>query len=427
MTVATLTYTTAGTTVNKVYRTIQGAMYTAFQNKTEEWDLFKDLPDHDITLSARSMTVPLDLTPAAGTAMIAEAGYEAITYTPNLSEITLTWNNLNHRWITSLTAKYLDAKSSEGMVVRQLKYQAMKAMESISNRVGQQFYGFSNGTVCQISNAVTATTATLTLTSAYGDSGLTDSAFLNSLVQVGDQIALVRSAALVTNAVGEVTSTADSGTVATVVVVFSGSVTTASGDIVVFANSAISSTASTLVDGTDYNRWPVGLKDMCETASVHSLSSATVPKWAAALTSSTSQRYSFIKQRKAVQAIQNKGGGKVNLVIWSNGVENDVIDGERAALRFSDANSLQFDGAVKSKGIQYFTSRHVPNGHAFPMDRSAVAKFSLVKPPTEDAPAWADADKAEDRNALKFSVDFPYALVCRNRSKMAEYRGLTEQ
>lgn len=425
MTVATINYTTAGTSVNKAYRKIQGPMLVAFQKKTEEWDLFGDLPEQDITFSAREMTVPVDLNPAAGTAMIGEAGTEGITYTPNLEEITLTWVNLNHRWTTSLTAKYLDASAKDGMVIRQLKYQAMKAIESISNRVGQQFYGFSTGTVCKISNVVTATTATLTLIDAYGDANLDDTTFLQNMIQVGDQIALVRSSTLVTNAVGEVTSNATAGVI---VVVFAGSVTTAANDIVVFANSAISTATSTLADGSDQNRWPVGLKDACETASVHSLSSASVPRWAASTNSSTAQRYSFILERKAQQGIQNKGGGRADLRIWANGVENDVIDGERAALRFSDASNLQFDGALKTKGMKVFTSRHVPNGHVWLLDRgSSVKKFSLVKMPSEDAPAWGDGDKAEDRNALKFSIDFPYALVHTNRANVAQYRALTEQ
>jgi hypothetical protein len=271
-----------------------------------------------------------------------------------------------------------------------------------------------------VSNVVTATTCTLTLTSAYGDTNLTDSAFITSMLDVGDQVALVRAAALVTNGFGEVSTITDNGTTCVAVIIMSGSVTTAANDIVVFANSMISAASSTLAAGASYNRHPVGLKDAAETASVHSLSSATVATWAAALVSSTAGRYSFIKERKARQAIQNKGGGKLNLRIWA--------DGERGALRFSEATDLQFDGALKTKGVTAFTSRRVPNGHVFLMDKGkSVKKFALVKKPSGDAPAWNDGDKAEDRNALKFSIDFPYALVHTARANMAEYRAQTEQ
>lgn len=425
MAVGAIGYTTAGTTLNKVYRKIQGGMMKVFQTKTEEWQLFDEIPEQDITLSAREMTVPIDVNPAYGTASIPEAGYEANPVSPNLDEITLTWINLNQRWTTSLTSKYLDKKAAEGQVVRQLRYQAMKAMEALSNRVGQQFYGFSTGVVAKTTTVATATTQTLSLVDAYGDSNLDDAAYLTSFFVVGDFIALVRSAALVTNAIGEITAIDTTNGVLTVV--FAGSVVTASGDQIVFANNAISSANLTLAAGTDYNKWPVGLKDATESTSVHSLSSTTVANWDAALVSSTAGRYSVIKERKAKQAVQNKGDGKIDLRIMANGVENDVIDGERAAVRFDSPINMEFDGSFKSKGITHFTSRKVPNGHVFLMDKEAFGKFSLLPKPTESAPSFSDGDKAEDRNALKFSVDFPYGFVVRSRRKMAAYRAQTEQ
>src|SRR5258708_38344829 len=89
MAVQQVNYTTSGVSLNKTYRKIQGGMMKVFQSKTEEWQLFKDLPEQDITISAREMTVPIDANPAYGTASIPEAGFEAQTATPNLEEITL--------------------------------------------------------------------------------------------------------------------------------------------------------------------------------------------------------------------------------------------------------------------------------------------------------------------------------------------------
>lgn len=423
MAVGTLAYTTSGTTLNKVYRKIQGGMMKVFQAKTEEWQLIDEIPDHDINLSAREMTVPIDVNESYGVAMIPEAGREANPTTPNLDEITIGWNNLNKRFTASLTAKYLDKKAAEGQIVRQLKYQAMKAMEAISNRVGQQFYGFSTGVVCKQSTVATSATISLTLKDAYGDSALDDTAYLSSFFAIGDWVALVRSAALVTNAVGEITAKPADGVI---VVVFIGSVTSADDDEIVFANNAASS-ANTLAANTDYNKWPVGLKDAIESASVHSLSNTSVANWDAALVNTSGGRYTVIKERKAKQAIQNKGDGKVDIRIIANGVSNDVLDSQLDALRFSSANSLEFDGAYKTKGVKEFTSRKVPAGHVFLMDKEAFSKFSLVPKPSEGAPSWADGDKAEDFNALKFSIDFPYGFVVQSRRKMAEYRGLTEQ
>lgn len=433
MAAATLSYSTAGTSLNLVYRTIQGAMYTAYQNQVEEWDLIQDIDENDITISARSMEVPVDLTPAGGAAMIAEGNAEAIMFTPNLNKLTLTWVNLNQRFGVTLTAKYLDQSSKDGMVTRQLRYQAMKAMESIANRVGMQFYGFSTGSVALLAGSgaqLTATTATLTLTSAYGDTTVTDANFIAQLIRGNEQIALQRGATLVPNAIGQTNSSGPtvSGTAVTVIVTFIGNITASASDILIFANSAIDATNSTLALGTDANNWPVGLKDGTETASVHSLSSSTVPLWAAAYTDSTTARYSVILERKARQAIQNKGGGKANLRIISNGVQNDVLDAERAAYRVDDANNINFDGAYKTKGITEFTSRHVPNGHVFLLDKGkALSKFSLTKPPTESAPAWADGDKVQNYNALAFSIDWPWAIVWKRRGCAAAFKGKTEQ
>ncbi len=424
MAVGTLAYTTSGTTLNKVYRKIQGGMMKVFQSKTEEWQLIDEIDELDIDLSAREMTIPIDANPSYGVAMIPEAGREANPTTPNLEEITVSWNNLNKRFTASLTAKYLDKKAAEGQVVRQFRYQTMKAMDAISTRVGQQFYGFSTGVVAKSSTNATATTQDLSLVDAYGDSALDDAAYLASFFEVGDCIALVRSAALVTNAVGEIT--AKNSSTGVITVVFIGSVDADAGDEIVFANNPASS-GNTLAANTDYNKWPVGLKDAAESTSVHGLASTSVANWDAALVNSSGGRYSVIKDRKARQALANKGDGKLDIRIMSNGVQNDIVDSQLAALRFSSAQNMEFDGSFKTKGTKDFTSRKVPNGHVFGLDKDAYSKFSLLPKPTEGGQTWADGDKAEDFNALKFSIDFPYGFVVKSRRKIVEYRGLTEQ
>jgi hypothetical protein len=398
-------------------------MMTVFQSKTEEWQLVDEIDELDIDLSAREMTIPIDVNPGYGVAMIPEAGREANPTTPNLEEVSISWNNLNKRFTASLTAKYLDKKAAEGQVIRQFRYQCMKSMEAISTRVGQQFYGFSTGVVCKTSTNATATTQTLTLIDAYGDSGLDDTAYLSSFFEVGDCIALVRSAALVANAIGEITSKAVAGEI---VVVFIGSVDVDANDEIVFANNPASS-GNTLSANTDYNKWPVGLKDAAESASVHGLSNTTVANWDAALVNSSGGRYSVIKDRKGRQALANKGDGKPDIRIMSNGVQNDIVDSQLAALRFSSAQNMEFDGSFKTKGTKDFTSRKVPNGHVFQLDKDAIAKFSLLPKPTEGGQTWADGDKAEDFNALKFSIDFPYGYAVKSRRKIVEWRGLTEQ
>jgi hypothetical protein len=73
---------------------------------------------------------------------------------------------------------------------------------------------------------------------------------------------------------------------------------------------------------------------------------------------------------------------------------------------------MELDGSVKAKGIEFFTSRKVPNGFAFILDRDeTVGKYSLLPKPDSGAPPWSDGDKMENRNALQFSIDFPYAVI----------------
>jgi hypothetical protein len=105
-----------------------------------------------------------------------------------------------------------------------------------------------------------------------------------------------------------------------------GAVTSASGDNIVFANSV----ENTTIAGTDWNLCPSGILDALTSTSLHGLSGGTVANWNPALYSTTAGRFSGLKLRKARQAIGNLGGGKADLVIWSNGVENDTIEAERA-------------------------------------------------------------------------------------------------
>lgn len=418
----TPTITTAGTTLVKAYRKMQGALLTGFQTMSEEWDLFDEIPNYDLTVSAREMTAPVRVYAAGRSAMIAEGALEKNPVTPGLEEVTLTWANLNERWMTTLTARYLDSKAQAGQVIRQLRYQAMEALEAISNTVSWQFYGFSTGVACQTTTVATQASGTYTLANAFGISALGGASYLASMFTVYDRVALIRAGALVANAIGQITAV--DSTNGTITVTWLGSVTSASGDNIVFANSL----ENTTIAGTDYNLCPSGLLDAITSTSLHGLSGASIPNWNPALYSTTAGRMSGLKLRKARQAIGNLGGGKADLVIWSNGVENDTIEAERAMARFSGTFGMELDGSVKAKGITFFTSRKVPPGFAFILDKSeAVGKFTLLPKPDSGTPPWSDGDKMENRNALQFSVDFPYAYIWKNRRALAAYANLTEQ
>jgi hypothetical protein len=265
----TATVTTAATTLNKGYRKIQGKLLKGLQTLNEEWDLLDDIPDYDVTLSAREMTVPIRLNSAGRSAYIAEGALEKNPVTPPVEELTLTWANLNERWMTTLTAKYLD-KYQAGQVIRQLKYQALEALDAISNTVSWQFYGFSTGVMCQTTTVATQASGAYTLANAFGISALGGAAYLASMFTIYDRVALIRTGALVANAIGSITAV--DTTNGTITVTWLGSVTSASGDNIVFANSM----ENTTIAGTDYNLAPVGLLDAVTSTSVHGLSGSSV-------------------------------------------------------------------------------------------------------------------------------------------------------
>jgi hypothetical protein len=418
----TPTITTAQTTLVKAYRKMQGALLMGFQSMSEEWDLFDEIPTYDLTISAREMTVPIRVYGAGRSAMIAEGALEKNPVTPPLEELTLTWANLNERWMTTLTARYLDSKAQAGQIIRQLRYQAMEALEAISNTVSWQFYGFSTGVACQTTTVATQASGAYTLANAFGIAALGNAGYLASMFTVYDRVALIRAGALVANAIGQITAV--DPVAGTITVTWLGAVTSASGDNIVFANSV----ENTTIAGTDWNLCPSGILDALTSTSLHGLSGGTVANWNPALYSTTAGRFSGLKLRKARQAIGNLGGGKADLVIWSNGVENDTIEAERALSRFSGTFGMELDGSVKAKGIEFFTSRKVPNGFVFILDRDeTVGKYSLLPKPDSGTPPWSDGDKMENRNALQFSIDFPYAYIWKNRRTLAAYANQTEQ
>jgi hypothetical protein len=408
--------TTGGTTLNKVWRKSQGKLLTGYQTMTEEWGWVEGLKKFDINISAREITTPVDLNIPYGTAIIPEGGYEANPVTPNVEEITLTWSNYNQRWTTTLTSRYLSRLGQDNKVIDQFKYQAIKAIESLSRRVGIDFYGFSTGIVALNSTNATQASGTYTLVDAYGDSSLDDTDFLASLFVVGDRVALVRGGSLVANAIGTITAIG-AGTIS---VTWNGSVDANNGDGVVFANSIENAT----IDGTDYNKAMVGLLDMATSASLHGLTHAN---WLPALEDTSGGRFSGVKLRQLKQAIKNKGGGTLNEIIWSNGVSNDVFALQAGALRFNDPFAMELDGEAKARGVKFRTSRKVPPGCLFGFDRSSVRRFSLLEMPGVGDQKWADGDKLQDRNAYAFSIDLPQALVCTNRRNIGVFTGLTEQ
>ena len=421
---ATATYNvTTIANVNKIWRKVQTAVQQGAEFMSEEWENLEKLRKFDVDWSAREITVPLDINQELGVASIPEGGFEARPSSVNVEELSLTWILMNARFTVSKTAKWIDQRNRNAMIERQMRFQAKKKLQAIGRRFGEYFYGFSTGILCDTSTNATQTNGIYTLLDAYGLAGLGPAGNnfnVTNFFEVGDYVALIDSGSLVANAIGVITAITP-GT-PSITVTWNGSVDADAGDNVVFANSL----ENTTIAGTDYNAALVGLLDMATSTSVHGLSKSSIPAWDVGYSSAAGGRFSGIKLRLMKQGIKNNGGGKLNTVIWSNGVENDVVASQQAALRFSDPFAMELDGAAKSRGIKFMTSRKVPNGYVFGYDKKSVRKLSLIDKPS-DTPPWEDGDKLEDKSGFVFSMDFPLATVILNRGNFSFLSGLTEQ
>lgn len=405
--------------LQKGYRKKATKLYTAFKDKVEEFSWVDDIDDEDIIPSGRENLIPLDIGRGYGAGMVSDGGYEAATVTKAMNEGSFSFVQANARFYISMFAKALDQRAKEAQIVRQVKYQSKKALEALARRVALQFYGLSTGTVALAGNTTTATTATITLIDAFGQSILDDTTYLSSLFEVGDRIGMVPSGSLTSNGLGVITS----NSAGVLVVTFDGSCVVTANDAITFANIV----TDTTITATDYNKWPSGLLDIIVSSSLHGLATSSEANWAAARNNTSGGRFSYVKLKKHRQAIYNQGGGQMTDVIWANGVENDVEAGERAA-RIYDSSAMDLDGSIKAKGVTFRTSALVPNGHVFSMDRSGWGKKLLTDKPAEDGMLdFGDMYKAEDRSGLKGGFDLIYALVCRSRAKFARDASLTEQ
>ena len=412
---ASNTHTTLAN-LEKGWRKKATKLYTAFKDKVEEFSWLDDIDDEDITPSGRENLIPLDIVRGYGAHQVSDGGYEARTVTPAMQEGSFSFVQTNARFFISEFAKAFNQKAKEAQIVSQIKYQSKKSLEALARRVAMQFYGFSTGAVCESTTNATAATQTLTLADGFGDSTIDTAAYLLSLFEVGDRIALHRSGTLVTNAMGEITSkTADA-----LVVVFDGSVDADANDVIVMANGV---TGATIAE-TDYNKWTTGLLDITTSSALHGLTHA---QWVAALNDTNGGRFGRTKLKKAKQEIANDGGGKVTDIVMSQGVENDVEAGE-AAGRIYDSSSFDIDQSVKAKGVTIRTSPLCPPGHAFIMDKSGWGKKILTEKPAEDGMLdWGSLHKSEDRSGYKGGFDMIWATICRNRGKFVRYASLTEQ
>lgn len=421
MAAATYEPTLSSTDVNKIWRKVQGPLQKGFEFLNEEWEMLDDLKEYDGDVSAREITVPVDLVEGAGVASIPEGGWEAVPSTPNLEELTLNWILLNKRFTASKTARFLSRRNAAAQITDQIKWQGKKAIEALAADFADRFYGFSTGVLATVQTAAAAATShTIELTNGYGSTTITNDEFITRKFVVGDRIALIAGGALVTNGIG--TITARNLTNGTISVDFNGSVALTVGDQIVKANSL----ENTTLAGTDYNRGLVGLLDMMTSTSLHNLSSSTVPNWSIAYSTTAAGRFTGIKLHRMKTEIGNYSKGRRGLtVLLSAGVERDMIDQYSQNVRYNDPLNLEIDGGIKSRGVTFRSTRRVPPGYVFAWTNGSIRKMTLINKPTGGV-QWEDAKEMIDKSGYIFTMDFPVQLVVTNRKGLAYAANQTE-
>lgn len=408
-------------TLSNAFRKTSTKLYRAYTRKVAEYRKMEDIPDEEIVPSGRENLIPLDVNIGYGAAQITDGGYEGRTDGPDLAEGSFVFNHTNARFGISIRASAFDKAARTGHVIQQLKLKSMKCIESVMRKFAYMTYGFSTGVVALVDgDPASSATPTLNLRDAFGLSFLDNAAYLAAMFPEGEGVALIRAGALV--GIGQVTAV-DAST-PSITVDFGAAVDAADGDSIVFANAVTGNT----IDETDYNKWHVGILDILSSASVHGLATADAPAWAAAEYDVNGGSFGFLKKQQMVQALENKGDTTMKRLIVSNGVLNDTIAKERAALQWGSAGEMNLDGNVTASGVRPETTRFVPPTFAIAIGADAWGKKMLTdKPDENDTIDVGKLHKSEDRSVLKGGVDVIGAVVCRSRSRFAAFGNLNEQ
>lgn len=424
----TYTPTTSATGLNKLWRKVQGKVAIGLNFASAEWMKLNDLPDYDIDWSFREITFPIRINKGAGIASISEGGYEARPSSPNLEEGTLNWVHFNGRFTATQMAKLVAQNAGDAQIVKQLVYQSTSKIDALGEHFSDYFYGLSTAVMCLTDTDVSGTSGTLTLYAPYGQTDMGTGAamkkFIAAKFQVGDYVALLASGsdALVdANAIGKVT--AKSSANGTITVTFIGSVSsyTTNGIRVVKSNSL-----GEEVTDTDVNRGLTGLIEIARAASLHGLAASSVADWSAASDDTGGGRFTGIRWHGMKDAVENDGGGELNICAIDQGVYRDMLGSMQAAVRFSDPFALEIDGDIKSKGVKFFKTKRVPPGYVIAWDKSSISRMSLIKQPKPGDVQWEDGFKLVDKSAWIFGIDWPVGMVCQNRKNVAIATGLQQ-
>ncbi len=315
--------------VSALWKTAQGKLMPGFNFVTKEFGWVKEMKELKIAPSLRSMTFPVDFQEDRGITSLPDGGREAEPMTQNAVDATVSFIHLNGRFTVSKRARWALDTDAKAAISHQLKWEGKKKIEALGRVASDMFYGYSTNYLAVVDDsggALTGSTShTITLKNALNDSAIDGSStaeknYIANLFKVGDRVALIASAALVTNsAFGEVTAVTKA--TPSIAVTWTASVDPDDGDQVVFSNGA----TGTAIAHTSYNRGLVGIRDICTTDTVHNISTATHPNWSVAYSDTAAGRFTGEKWRRGLDEIQNDGHEDASVVtLMSKGVRRDV-------------------------------------------------------------------------------------------------------
>ncbi len=413
--------------VNRLWTKAQGALMPGFNFVVKEFEWVKDLKNLKIDASLREMTFPVDLLEDRNITSLPEGGREAEPGTQNAVDATVNFIHVNGRFTVAKQAKWALMTDPSAAITHQLKWSGGKKMQALGRVIGDMFYGYSTNYICQTSTNATQSSGTYTLLNAFGDSAIAGSttataSYIAALIKVGDNVALIRSAALVTNsAFGEITAVTPA--TPSCAITWTGSVDSDANDFLVFSNGA----TGTAIAHTSYNRGLVGMRDILTSTSVHAISSATQAHWDVAHENTTAGRYNGTKWRTGLDAMQDDGDDDANpITLMAKGVRRDVTAQYGAGVRYDDAMSLEIDGEPKARGAKFMGTKRVPPGMVMQFDRNKALRKKTIHEAGSKAPAWSAGKELIDDSGWIFAVETSLFMAVMNRRLFSHWEGQTE-
>lgn len=429
----TPTYNTASSLAD-LYEKTNTTLKVGIKLYTEEAKWFRDYPRENVVYSPNETRIPIVLTKPTNFAMIPDGGYQSYMNTADPVSGTISMTQMNQRYAYTNLAQAIDNRARASEIERQTAFQAGQVLASMSFGIGMQTYGFTTGTlaVVKTTGGAGTTQVDIPLKNVYGSTLIAPASgastaqltYANTVLRVGQKVALIRSAALVEFG-SVVASPAASAGVGYVDITFNSSITPTSGDLIVGAATVTDAT----ITGTDYTRWPLGFLDVLTSTSVHGVSGSTYSSWNPGYTNTTGGNFNFAIKEAMINGVWNASGLQMNRLILSQGVRRDVIAKQKAAQRY-DSSEFDLEGDLTK--FKYLTSQLAPPGLAIGWNDQIFSRLELSDQPASDgdvtgSPNIFSMDKVQDRAAISASYDYFYCKVMSSRGGTAYASSLTEQ